>query len=281
LSKFKSKARWAGKVRELGTVILHIKELLVDGSVNEILDIAERWYTPFLQIHYTDDYPKRLQDIGQLKAVAAKYQSVEDMLADLALDPPEAGEAGETENRRVVLSTIHSAKGLEWKAVYIISMAEGRFPSPAALNDVDDIEEERRLFYVAATRAKDVLYFCYPTFINMAGSGLIPAHPCRFLEEIPSSLMTTWNKRGKGGKNLKQACREETRIAYDTEPDIPSADSDDKKTSDAFKPGTKVRHSAFGRGTVVQRVSKDKIKVLFDVGGIKTLHLGYAPLSVI
>jgi len=282
LAQFSSKARWVEKVHELGRVILEIRELLQGSHVNKILETAEKWYRPFLQLHYADDYPRRQQDIGQLKAVAAKYASIDEMLADLALDPPETGQAGKTQKRRVVLSTIHSAKGLEWKAVYIISMAEGRFPSPAALNDADDIEEERRLFYVAATRAKDILFFCYPAFINMAGAGLMPSQLCRFLQEIPSVLLKSWRtntvNREMESKIVGVKDNSESR-AEDSESEL-----DSNKTSKAahqFKPGTKVRHSTFGRGTVVQTVSKDKIKVLFDVGGIKTLHLKYAPVSII
>ena len=280
LSQFKSRARWADKVRELGEVILEIKSLLQNDKVNQILEIAERWYRPYLQVHYADDYPRRQQDIGQLKSVAAKYASIEEMMADFALDPPEPRHGEKTQKRRIVLSTIHSAKGLEWKAVYIISMAEGRFPSPAALNSADDIEEERRLFYVAATRAKDLLFFCYPTFINMSGAGLIPAQPCRFLQEIPSILMKSWHTETKQREAALES-RQEQNNYHNSAQLSDSSSGSNSKGEHKFRPGTKVRHSTFGRGTVVQIVSKDKIKVLFDVGGTKTLHLKYAPLSVV
>ncbi len=276
LSQFKTRAKWAAKIHQLGRVVIDIKELMKEGNVPEILEVAEKWYTPFLQLHYADDFPKRQQDIGQLKALAAKYETVEDMLADLALDPPEQ-DSDQTQGR-VVLSTIHSAKGLEWKAVFIISMAEGRFPAPAALNNVDDIEEERRLFYVAATRAKDILCFCYPMFINFAGAGLLAAQPCRFLTEIPSELLRSWRaleNQAHSSNNVKNS----RQPGHAARKSVPQRES--QGDHDPFRPGTRVRHSVFGRGVILQKIGKDKVQVRFDIGGMKTLHLAYAPLSTI
>ncbi len=274
LCRFRSKARWTDEVHRLGSVVTAIKELMKEGRVREILDTAERWYTPFLQLHYADDFPKRQQEIGQLKALAAKYQSVEDMLADLALDPPDPD--NDQAQGRVVLSTIHSAKGLEWKAVFIISMAEGRFPAPASLNNADDIEEERRLFYVAATRAKDLLCFCYPMFINLSGAGLLAAQPCRFITEIPSSLMRSWHAQ-------ENQVRHRSNIKKNRQPERKAQESglQGEKQHESFQPGMRVRHSVFGRGVVMQKIGKDKVQVRFDIGGIKILHLAYAPLSTI
>jgi DNA helicase-2/ATP-dependent DNA helicase PcrA len=91
----------------------------------------------------------------------------------------EAGSEG-----RVILSTVHQAKGLEWKTVFIIGMNDGRFPSAKSLKN-DDEEEERRLFYVGATRAKDSLFLCYPTTSeDWQNIGLL--RPSRFLKELPA-----------------------------------------------------------------------------------------------
>ncbi len=276
LSRFKTRAKWAAQIHQLGRVVMDIKELMKGGNVPEILEIAEKWYVPFLELHYADDFPKRQQDIGQLKALASKYETAEDMLADLALDPPE--KASDERRGRVVLSTIHSAKGLEWKAVFIISMAEGRFPAPASLNNADDIEEERRLFYVAATRAKDILCFCYPMFINFAGAGLLAAQPCRFLTEIPSELLRSWRAVSNGvqpGHNVRKS-RQPDHVARKS-----GSQGESQGDQDPFQPGTRVRHSVFGRGIILQKIGKDKVEVRFDIGGMKTLHLAYAPLSTI
>ncbi|MBZ4659028.1 MAG: UvrD/REP helicase, partial [Desulfacinum sp.] len=118
-----------------------------------------------------------------------RYERLEALLADLTLESPEQALAGENTPRRrrdhVVLSTIHSAKGLEWDTVFIIYLVDGHLPSSYALNDEDGIEEERRLFYVAATRAKRHLYLVAPrvqspaSFYSLATGG-----PSRFLFEI-------------------------------------------------------------------------------------------------
>jgi DNA helicase II / ATP-dependent DNA helicase PcrA len=96
------------------------------------------------------------------------------------------------DNERVTLSTIHQAKGLEWRAVILVWMTEGMFPSSRSLAIPESLEEERRLFYVAVTRAKDELYLIYP-FRSPLGSGNEQLQrPSRFLQEIPSKLLEEW-----------------------------------------------------------------------------------------
>jgi len=113
-----------------------------------------------------DNPQPRLRDLEQLEAVARRYRSRQNFLADLTLDPPNstsdlAGPPHKDEDW-LVLSTMHSAKGCEWKVVYVIHAADGMIPSDMATEDDEGIEEERRLFYVAVTRAKDWLYVVYP-----------------------------------------------------------------------------------------------------------------------
>jgi len=113
-----------------------------------------------------DNPQPRLRDLEQLEAVARRYRSRANFLADLTLDPPDstsdlAGPPHKDEDW-LVLSTIHSAKGCEWKVVYIVHAADGMIPSDMATEDDEGVEEERRLFYVAVTRAKDWLYVLYP-----------------------------------------------------------------------------------------------------------------------
>ncbi len=283
---YKSKAKWADKLHELGSILLEIRELSKGENLSEILKIAESWYRPYLRLHYLDDFPKRQQDISQLFAISSKYGSIQEMLDELALDPPETAPFQNDEQEKVVLSTIHSAKGLEWKAVFILSMAEGRFPSPASENSAEEIEEERRLFYVAATRAKDLLCLCYPQFINMAGAGLMPASPCRFLSEIPQELLQVLSSTKSQETDTTSTTRRvhngaSAAISSGKAANGKSSESSGRITDTPFSPGTLVRHSTFGRGKVIQKISKEKVKVLFDVGGVKTLHLRYAKLCVI
>ena len=126
---------------------------------------VREFYGPLLEMHY-DNVQPRLRDLEQLELIASRYKSRRRMLLQLTLDPPSSTQdlAGPPtlDDDYLVLSTIHSAKGLEWDAVYVIHAADGCIPSDMATKDGDEIEEERRLFYVALTRAKNWLYVCYP-----------------------------------------------------------------------------------------------------------------------
>jgi superfamily I DNA/RNA helicase len=110
-----------------------------------------------------DDYQRRAADIDSLKQIARSYSSIESFLVDLvALEPAEKSVDERLDLhldvRPLVLSTIHSAKGLEWQVVFILGVSDGHLPISYSLNSVDDVEEERRLLYVAMTRAKHELY---------------------------------------------------------------------------------------------------------------------------
>jgi DNA helicase-2/ATP-dependent DNA helicase PcrA len=134
--------------------------------------------------------PARRDDLENLAAFADRYPSAEGFLSELALIQGLAAESlvgGEEPDDRVVLSTIHQAKGLEWSVVFVIWLAEGRFPTTQSLRLAADVEEERRLFYVATTRAQDELYLCYPT-VEEGRDG--PSHllrPSRFVAELDVS----------------------------------------------------------------------------------------------
>ncbi|MBN2476230.1 MAG: ATP-dependent helicase [Pirellulales bacterium] len=126
---------------------------------------VRKFYTPLLEQRY-DHAPARLRDLEQLELIASRYRSRRTMLTEITLDPPSSTQdlAGppHLDDDYLVLSTIHSAKGLEWDAVYVIHAADGNIPSDMATRNPEEIEEERRLFYVALTRAKSWLYVCCP-----------------------------------------------------------------------------------------------------------------------
>ena len=96
------------------------------------------------------------------------------------------------EEDRLVLSTVHSAKGLEWHTVFVIWALDGRFPSIHSIDDEDALEEELRLMYVAATRAREQLYFTCPMQSYDRGSGMLLTRPSRFIGDIPESLLARW-----------------------------------------------------------------------------------------
>ncbi len=140
---------------------LRKEELPVAAQVERL----RRFYDPLVRVLYDNPKP-RLRDLEQLEAVAQRYKSRSNFISDLTLDPPNstadlAGPPYKDEDW-LVLSTMHSAKGCEWKVVYVIHAADGMIPSDMATEDEESIEEERRLFYVAVTRAKDWLYVVFP-----------------------------------------------------------------------------------------------------------------------
>jgi len=159
----------------------------------DIIDkIVQSGYRELLRQRFTDSVT-RLEDLEQFILFADKFGSLEEFINQLALltNMAEEGPAemdSRTDNR-VVLSTIHQAKGLEWSVVFIIWCAEGMLPLQRALKEPDGEAEERRLFYVAATRAKDQLYLCYPVFDYTRGMGNLPISPSRFIRELsPAAL---------------------------------------------------------------------------------------------
>jgi DNA helicase-2/ATP-dependent DNA helicase PcrA len=129
------------------------------------LDQVNRWYAPHLQrLH--DDAAVRGADLAQLARIAHGYASRERFLTELTLDPPDAtsNESGapHRDEDYLILSTIHSAKGQEWQAVTLLNAVDGCMPSDMATGSAAEIEEERRLLYVAMTRAKQVLQLMVP-----------------------------------------------------------------------------------------------------------------------
>jgi DNA helicase-2/ATP-dependent DNA helicase PcrA len=149
--------------------------------------ILRHGYEDHLYSHYPNA-EERIEDIEQMSQFSLKYTSPEVFISDMSLQNAAGEEAeGSAEDREcVILSTVHQAKGLEWKTVFIIGLNDGRFPSARALK-TDSEEEERRLFYVAVTRAGDELYLCYPvTSEEWQGLGFL--RPSRFIKELPDNV---------------------------------------------------------------------------------------------
>lgn len=149
-----------------------------------------RYYYPFLQEHY-DNYPKRMRELDQLANLIAPYHNLSRFLNDMALDPPDDGDVSESlhEVERLVLSTIHSAKGLEWHTVFLIWVVEGRIPAPQAEAFEQDLEEERRLLYVATTRARERLFLFAPRLVFDRRFGSVQTRLSRFLTEVSDTSM--------------------------------------------------------------------------------------------
>ena len=168
------------------------------GDAGAMLDlIVEAGYEDYVAANY-DKVHARLDDIEQLGVFARQYDSLETFLAELALlTNIEAQEErpADDDQEQLRLSTIHQAKGLEFKVVFVIMLCDGMFPSNRSLDSVEGEEEERRLFYVAITRAKDELYLSYPMIRAVAAgsSADMMQQPSRFLGELPAELVAEWN----------------------------------------------------------------------------------------
>ena len=160
-------------------------------------------YEEHLNANY-ENADARLEDLQGLAAYANKYDSTENFLSELALISTErfaeptnvSGEdvvMGGEDDELLTLTSVHQAKGLEWSAVFLIWAAEGKFPSPRSLREIDSEEEERRLWYVAITRAKDELYLTYPLMIVDYKRQTVIQKPSRFITEVPPALFEIWN----------------------------------------------------------------------------------------
>lgn len=152
------------------------------------IEIIKKYYSPIL-VANEQDYQIRLLDIDVLIDLAVRYDSLEKFLTDFALDPPSKKFGNrttplidETEDKPLTVSTIHSAKGLEWYSVIIPHALDGLLPSVRALKNIEELEEERRLFYVACSRAKEELIITMPSYVSTYNGFL--SYPSRFLVEI-------------------------------------------------------------------------------------------------
>jgi DNA helicase-2/ATP-dependent DNA helicase PcrA len=162
-----------------------------------IVSVVEAIYDDYAKANFTN-YELRREDLNQLASFARQFSDAQEFLSQLALisnvDAEPTPNAA-TDNEAVNLSSVHQAKGLEFHTVFVIWLTDGMFPSSRSLETRDAIEEERRLFYVAITRARDELYLSYPHMRLNAGFGDVFQRPSRFLKEIPNEFLEDWEVR--------------------------------------------------------------------------------------
>jgi DNA helicase-2/ATP-dependent DNA helicase PcrA len=184
--KCASKAALPGLSRLQATMKTLMGSSQEKHPANIIEIVLEGGYREYLEETYTD-MASREEDILQLGAFSGKFDTLEAFLSELALLTNMTADDEHLEEDtqdKVILSSIHQAKGLEWSVIFMIWCAEGMLPLARALKEPDGEEEERRLFYVAITRAKDQLYLCYPVVDYGRGMGSLPLGPSRFIKEI-------------------------------------------------------------------------------------------------
>jgi len=187
LHRFPARASYKAQLTRLARVLTSVVE---SKSTGEQLAAVLRFYRPLLKTKY-DDAQRRGRDLEHLQAIAKRYKTAAKLLDDVALDPSAAtqGSAIRRGGGFVTLSTVHSAKGLEWDRLFVIWLTDGWFPSNRFQDEFDDLDEERRLLYVATTRAKRELNFVYPVNVYRGAQGDWFPSVSRFLEPIPPNIL--------------------------------------------------------------------------------------------
>ena len=195
-------AKAAAAWKQFVETISQLEDETVRTSAAKMLRLVlDAGYDDYLKENFAN-YRNRLEDLEQLAVFAYQFGSVEDFLTQLALltnVEAEDDQAAKDDSEKIRLSTIHQAKGLEFDVVFVIMLCDGLFPSARSMESPEGEEEERRLFYVAITRAKNELYLCYPleraSFSKSGGDSM--QRPSRFLSEIPHDLLNEWNLRSR------------------------------------------------------------------------------------
>ena len=190
--------KFAKKSTQLEPLYKMLSKASQAESVEAIIELILDFYMPVLKIN-EDNWRERSEDFRVLKNLASEHDSLDSFLENLALDPPndsvatagmpEQGEEGIDKNRdKVTISTIHSAKGLEWSVVFVNSLVDGMTPHYRSLSDFEELEEERKLFYVACSRAKARLFLTAPDYFS-SYSGYFDK-VSRFVAEVPADTIT-------------------------------------------------------------------------------------------
>ncbi len=190
LRSYNAKGKIAHGLRTLAQVL---EEAARAELPSEQAQYLLQYYVPILKQNYPDDHPKRLRDMEHFQGMTERYRDLNRLLSDMALEPPNDSIGGvlavDPDEGPLILSTIHSAKGLEFHSVFIIWALEGRFPSFYNTSSAEELEEERRLLYVAATRAKQNLFISYPTRVFDKSLRMVLSQPSQFIDGISSRML--------------------------------------------------------------------------------------------
>lgn len=286
LKNFNAAPAWRQDFQELVKMFYDMRGgLSPAGRFDRVME----YYQPVFERLYHDDFPSRSRDLEQLKIIVAGYKDLRSFLDDTALDPPELTDPFAAQVKdTLILSTVHSAKGLEWDTVFVITLADGKFPSSHCAAFPDQYEEERRLLYVAATRAKSRLFFCYPRETIAPDRSRHYSSISPFLADLPTGLVQNSPAGGTGFGAYgvhSPAIPAQTSSAYPaargTAVSAPDQLAGGKITSTRdLSLGMQVKHGFFGNGQV-QKIAGDKtVDVFFPRHGLKTLRLDYANLVI-
>ncbi len=242
----------------------------ISDQPSTLIERVMESYRPLFEQKYRDDFPKRRAGLEQLSQIASTYSDLRLFLTDMTLDPPEQLGSNKSQQDYLVLSTVHSAKGLEWDAVIILDLVEERFPSKHALFDADLMEEERRLFYVACTRAKEYLGLSLPeSLYSRFANRTDPATPSPFMQEIDPQSYEEFRETYSGQISSSRFDRSSEQV------DLPCNPSSSPRQEFGF-----CQHKIFGRGKVVSFVPPNKYKVNFPGFGLKVIQGEYIQMEI-
>jgi DNA helicase-2/ATP-dependent DNA helicase PcrA len=281
-----------GGLRSLSELMKNLSE----GNIppEKAVELVNKYYDPILKENF-DNFPKRQKDLEQMVPMAGRYKKLRAFLDDLVLEPPTSSADINSRSGEdcLTLSTVHSAKGLEWSVVFIIWVMEGYFPSFKAYSSIAAIEEERRLMYVAATRAKDRLIICYPgqedlPMWRLADTGYRNGLSS-FIRALSTELIEQTSPVSPIDKPIFKLLTRKGRFYEKSSPAGPAGlsktwitgkgESLDERQQLGLRPGDRVRHPAFGRGVVSRFMGDKKVEVLFRDVGKKLLHLEHTTLE--
>lgn len=275
-------------------------------DLTELLDaLLERYKEHLPQLH-PDDYPRRVQALEELLSIAIEYKDLDLFISDLILD---ISEEEEEEIEKVVLSTVHSAKGLEWDNVLIMDLVEDRFPSRHALTREEDFEEERRLLYVACTRARNNLDLFVPLSLYQRGSAFFEsATPSPFIRSLNSERYKEYheviggtiyqqnsssayinpleerqkNLQAQFSRNRSTDTRNQNSNIYPSSSSYsPSSNSGTSavQSENKYKKYGFCKHKIFGRGKIIDEIDNEKYKINFPNIGVKTIIKSFVELE--
>ena len=224
----------------------------------------------------------RIENISELVSSAKQFSSMNDSLIDFISEMSLTSDADdENEDDSVVLSTIHASKGLEYKVVFIMGLEENLFPSirdaESSADEKNKMEEERRLAYVAITRAKEKLFMSYANRRMQFGSIKMNKRS-RFLDEVPNKLMHFESAFGGSFESSDSGLEQANKFISNLSPKIKIADKPKTSVSTNYGVNDIVVHKKFGEGTVLD-ITDDNVKVEFSEVGTKTLLIEYANLT--
>jgi len=277
----------AAKTAEFAALIEFLDTLRsLPPSPADLLTRVIEAYAPLLAEKFPEDYPRRQAGLEQLQQIAATYGDLDAFLADLVIENPDE-DRKKTREGHIVLSTVHSAKGLEWSAVILIDLVDERFPSRHALSRPEDLEEERRLLYVACTRAREYLGLFAPgTIYQRQTGGCSPAMPSIFLRELSPGLLAERRERLAGASSATfAACGASRPAARPAAPASRPTPSGAPRPAPAASPTAQAaamgycRHKIFGRGKIIAALDGGKVRVNFPNFGPKVILADYLEME--